>query len=52
MYAPECAVEVQPGDSLGLITDRYEDETITPATVRAENDLDGDTIFPGQSRDN
>ena len=37
MYAPECAVEVQPGDSLGLITDRYEDETITPATVRAEH---------------
>ena len=51
MYAPECAVEVQPGDSLGLITDRYEDETITPATVRAENDLDGDTIFPGQILD-
>jgi LysM repeat protein len=51
VYAPECVVEVQPGDSLGLITDRYDDETITVATVRAENGIEGETIYPGQILD-
>ena len=51
VYAPECVVEVQPGDSLSLITDRYDDETITVATVRAENGIEGETIFPGQVLD-
>jgi hypothetical protein len=51
VYAPECVVEVQPGDSLGLITDRYDDETITVATVRAENGIEGETIYPGQVLD-
>ncbi len=48
VYAPERVVEVQPGDSFGLITDRYGDETIAVATVRAENGIEGETIFPGR----
>ena len=51
VYAPDCVVEVQPGESLSLITDRYDDETITAATVRAENGIEGETIYPGQVLD-
>ena len=51
MYAPECVHQVKPGDSLGLITDSYEDETITVATVSAENDIQADEIFPDQLLD-
>jgi LysM repeat protein len=51
VYEPSCVVEVQPGDSLGLITDSFDDETINISTVRAENSLEDDTIFPGQVLD-
>jgi len=51
VYAPECVHRVEPGDSLGLITDSYEDETITVATVSAENNIDADQIFPDQLLD-
>jgi hypothetical protein len=51
VFEPSCVVEVQPGDSLGLITDSFDDETINIATVRSENSLEGDTIFPGQLLD-
>ncbi len=51
VYAPDCVVEVQPGESLSLIVDRYDDETITVATVRAENGIEGETIYPGQVLD-
>jgi hypothetical protein len=51
VYAPECAYEVQPGESLSLIADRYDDETITAAAVRVENGIEGETIFPGQVLD-
>ncbi|MFT4658987.1 MAG: lipoprotein-anchoring transpeptidase ErfK/SrfK [Ilumatobacter sp.] len=51
VYEPSCVVEVQPGDSLGLITDSFDDETINISTVRAENSLEGDTIFSGQVLD-
>ncbi|MFT6393046.1 MAG: LysM repeat protein, partial [Ilumatobacter sp.] len=51
VYEPSCVVEVQPGDSLGLITDSFDDETINISTVRAENGLEDDTIFPGQVLD-
>lgn len=51
VYAPECVVEVASGDSLGLIVGRYDDETISIATVRAENSFDGESIFPGQLLD-
>ena len=51
VFDPVCVVEVQPGDSLGLIVERYDDETINIATVRAENSIDGDTIYPEQLLD-
>ncbi len=51
VFDPACVVEVQSGDSLGLIVERYDDETINIATVRAENSIDGDTIYPTQLLD-
>lgn len=51
VFDPECVVEVQSGDSLGLIVERYDDETINIATVRAENSIEGDIIYPGQLLD-
>ncbi|MFK7917480.1 MAG: L,D-transpeptidase [Ilumatobacter sp.] len=51
VYDPECVVEVESGDSLGLIVDRFDDETINIATVRSENSIDGTTIDPGQLLD-
>lgn len=51
VFDPSCVVEVESGDSLGLIVDRYDDETINIATVRAENSIEGDTIYPGQLLD-
>ena len=51
VFDPSCVVEVQAGDSLGLIVERYDDETINVATVRSENSIEGDTIYPGQLLD-
>ena len=51
VFAPECVVQVQPGDSLGGIVDRYDDETINIATVQAENAFEGETIYPDQLLD-
>jgi LysM repeat protein len=51
LFAPECVHEVRSGDSLGKITDSYDDETITVANVRAENSIEGETIYPGQLLD-
>lgn len=51
VYAPDCVVEVRSGDSLGAIADSYDDETITVANVRAENGIEGETIYPGQLLD-
>lgn len=51
MFEPECVVEVQPGDSLGLIVEAFDDETINIATVRAENAIEGNTIYPTQLLD-
>jgi LysM repeat protein len=51
VYEPACVVEVQRGDSLGLISDRFDDDTVTVASIRAENGIDGDTIYPGQLLD-
>ncbi len=45
-------VEVQAGDSLALISDRFDDETVSAASIGAENALpDDDTIQPGQLLD-
>ncbi len=51
VFDPACVVEVQAGDSLGLIVEGFDDETINIATVRAENSIEGDTIYPGQLLD-
>ena len=50
-FDPTCVVEVAAGESLGLIADRYDDETINAATVAAENSIDADLLSPGQLLD-
>ena len=51
VYDPLCVVEVRPGDSLGSIADTFDDPTVNVSTIRAENDVEGDTIFAGQLLD-
>jgi hypothetical protein len=51
VYDPTCVVKVATGDSLTVITDRYEDEVVTPETVMAENGLTTDVIHPDQLLD-
>ncbi len=51
VYDPACVVEVVTGDSLQLIADRFDDETVSGASVQAENELPDDTITPGQLLD-
>ncbi|HSM67505.1 MAG TPA: LysM peptidoglycan-binding domain-containing protein, partial [Ilumatobacteraceae bacterium] len=51
VYDPLCVVQVQPGDSLSLIADRFDDDTVRVDTIRAENDLPDDLIQPNQLLD-
>jgi hypothetical protein len=51
VYDPACVVEVATGDSLQLIADRFDDETVSAASVQFENRLADETIFPGQLLD-
>lgn len=51
VYDPACVVEVQEGDSLGLIAEEFDDQTVGVSTIKAENDLDSDVIYPGQVLD-
>ena len=51
VYDPLCVVQVAPGESLSLIADRFDDDTVRVDTIEAENDLDGNTIFPDQLLD-
>jgi hypothetical protein len=51
VYEPDCVVVVEPGESLSLIADRFDDDTVRPSTIIAENDLDGEVIHPGQLLD-
>jgi LysM repeat protein len=51
VYEPTCVVEVERGDSLGLIADEFDDQTVNIATIKAENDLESDVIYPGQVLD-
>jgi hypothetical protein len=51
VYDPTCVVKVAPGESLTVITDRYEDEVVTPETVMAENGLTDVVIHPDQLLD-
>ena len=39
VYDPACVVKVVEGDSLQLIADRFDDETVSGASVQAENGL-------------
>jgi LysM repeat protein len=51
VYDPLCVVQVAPGDSLSLIADRFDDDTVRVSTIQAENDLGDTTIQPGQLLD-
>ena len=51
VYDPLCVVEVQSGESLSLIADRFDDDTVRVDTISAENDLIDNTIFPSQLLD-
>jgi LysM repeat protein len=51
VYEPECVLQVRPGESLSLLADRFDDDTVTAASIRAENGLGDDVIFPGQFLD-
>ncbi|MEO6126356.1 MAG: LysM peptidoglycan-binding domain-containing protein, partial [Ilumatobacteraceae bacterium] len=51
VYDGACVVKVEAGESLSLIADRYEDETISVPAIRAENSIVGDRIDPGQLLD-
>ena len=46
VYDPLCVVQVAPGESLSLIADRFDDDTVRVDTIRAENDLADNTIQP------
>ena len=48
MYDPACVVQVAEGDSLQLIADRFDDETVSGASIQAENRLPDEVIAPGQ----
>jgi hypothetical protein len=51
VYDPLCVVKVAPGESLSLIADRFDDDTVRVDTIRAENDLPDDLIVPDQLLD-
>jgi hypothetical protein len=51
VFDPDCVVQVATGESLSLIADRFDDDTVYPASISAENDLAGDVIHPGQLLD-
>jgi hypothetical protein len=51
VYDPDCVVKVAPGDSLSLIADRFDDDTVRVSTIQAENDLADATIQPDQLLD-
>lgn len=52
MYDPACVVRIQPGDSLGLIAERFDDPTVTASSLQAENGIgDADVINAGSLLD-
>lgn len=51
VYDPLCVVKVSAGDSLSLIADRFDDDTVRVSTIQAENDLGETTIQPDQLLD-
>ncbi len=51
VYDIDCVVQVESGDSLGLIAESREDEIVTVASIKAENGLTSDLIVPAQVLD-
>jgi LysM repeat protein len=51
VFDPLCVVQVQPGESLSLIADRFDDDTVRVDTIQAENDIENATIYPDQLLD-
>jgi hypothetical protein len=52
VHDPACARVVQPGDSLSLIADNFDDPTVTASSLRAENGVaDIDAIDVGDILD-
>ena len=51
VYDGVCVVEVAAGESLSLIADRYDDETVTVPALRLENGIVGDQIDSGDLLD-
>ncbi|MGI9646753.1 MAG: L,D-transpeptidase family protein [Ilumatobacteraceae bacterium] len=48
VYDPLCVMRIEPGDSLGLIADRFDDPTVTAASLSTENGIaDSDAINAG-----
>jgi len=51
VFDPACVVEVVAGDSLSVIADRFDDDTVTVPAIRTENGILGDNIDAGQYLD-
>jgi hypothetical protein len=51
VFDPTCVVQVQPGDGLLVIADRFDDETVTAPAIQAENGLPNAVLEPGQLLD-
>ena len=51
MFDAACVVEVEPFDSLGLIANQFDDETVNVVSLRAENSLPTAAIEAGQLLD-
>lgn len=51
LFDPACVVEVQEFDSLGLIANQFDDETVNVVALRAENNLTTADIDAGQMLD-
>ena len=51
VYDVACVVQVQPGEGLLEIVDRFDDDTVDIETVIAENELATEVLEPGQLLD-
>jgi hypothetical protein len=51
VFDPGCVVEVAVDESLSVIADRFDDDTVTVSAIRTENGIVGDNIDPGQYLD-
>ena len=52
VYDPLCVMRIEPGDSLGVIADRFDDPTVTAASLSRENGIaDSDVINAGDLLD-